>query len=115
MFGDDSRNHDNECARGTSDLRFRAAQRGNKESRDDGAVQTCLRRHSGGDRKRHRQRKRNESHCYPGDQIGKEFVAIVVAQQEYRFWKPGFDGGCHAAFNPKLKMSMPILARSKPK
>src|SRR6267378_8386438 len=41
-------------------------------------------------------------------------MAIVAAQQEYRFREPGFEGGCHAAFGPKRKMSMKILARSKP-
>ena len=54
----------------------------------------------------------DESKLY--HKIGKEFVAIVAAQQEYRFREPGFEGGCHAAFDPEKKVPVQILARSKP-
>jgi len=47
------------------------------------------------------QRQRNEPYGHTGDQIGEEFVAVVAAQQEYRFREPSFECGCHAAFGPE--------------
>src|SRR6266480_6404840 len=54
-----------------------------QEPRADGVLQTRLRRHSGSNRKRHRQRQRDETYGHAGDEVRHKFVAIVVAQQDY--------------------------------
>lgn len=86
--GDDAGNDYDERAGGSADLRFRAAEGGDEESGDDGAVDAGLRREAGGDGKRHGQRKCDEADRDSGDQVQQEFVAIAVAQAEDRLRKP---------------------------
>ena len=114
MLGDDSRDDYNEGPGRPADLCLRAAQGRDQKTRDDGAIQSRLGWHSGRDGKRHRQRQRDKANGHTGDQVGEKFVAIITTQQEYRFREPGFEGGCHAAFNPGKK-SVKILARSQRK
>src|SRR5260370_19887218 len=47
--------------------------------------------------------------------MGKKFVAVGVAQQNYRFREPVFESGCHAGFGPEMRTSTKILARSERK
>src|SRR5690242_1296655 len=53
MLGDDAGYDDYECAGGPANLRFGAAERGDDESGNDGAVETVLRRDAGGDGEGH--------------------------------------------------------------
>jgi hypothetical protein len=77
----DSQHHNHECARGPSDLRLGAAQRRNQEAGDDRAVNSCLRRHTRSNGKRHHQRHRRQPHGDSRNQIGNEFVEGVFPKK----------------------------------
>jgi hypothetical protein len=47
----------------------------------DGAINSRLWRHAGGDGKGHGQRQRDQADGYAGDEVGQKLVAIIIAQQ----------------------------------
>ncbi len=89
VLGDDAGNHDDECAGWAADLRFGAAKSGNDEAGDDGAVDPRLRRDSRGDGKGHGEGQGYQADGYAGNEVGQEFLAVIVAQQDYGFGQPG--------------------------
>ena len=89
VLGDNAGNHHDERAGGAADLRFGAAETGNDEARDDGAVDSGLRGYAGGDGEGHGERQGNQADGYAGNDVGKKFVAVIVAQQDYGFGQPG--------------------------
>ena len=94
VLGDDSGNDDDEGACGTANLRFGTAQSGDEEAGDDRAVDPGLWRYPRGDGEGHRQRQSNKAYSDAGDQIRKEFMPIVIAQEKNGFWEPLIQGGC---------------------
>ena len=78
VLRDDAVHHDDEGAGGAADLSLRAAQRGDQEARDDGAVEAGLRRHSGGDGEGHGQRQGYESYGDAGDEVAQEGAGVVM-------------------------------------
>src|SRR5260370_644018 len=89
VFGDNAGNDYDECAGRPADLRFGAAESGHDESSDDGAIDSGLWGHAGGDGKGHGQRQRDQADGYSRNEVGQKFVAIVIAQQDYVFGQPG--------------------------
>ncbi len=89
VFGDNAGNDYDECAGRPADLRFGAAESGHDESSDDGAIDSGLWGHAGGDGKGHGQRQRDQADGYSRNEVGQKFVAIVIAQQDYGFGQPG--------------------------
>jgi hypothetical protein len=75
---------------GLADLRLRSAEGGDQEARDNGALDAGLRRESRGNGKGHGQWEGDEADGDSGDHVEQKFVAIVIAQTEYRLRKPAF-------------------------
>src|SRR5260370_30789626 len=88
MRGHDGSDHNNKGASWPTDLRFRATQQGNKETRYDGAVNTRLRCEAGGDGKGHSQRQSDQSHGDASHQIVRTLLQAVVAQTEDTLGQP---------------------------
>jgi hypothetical protein len=78
--GDDARDYDHEGAGRAANLRFRSAQSGDQEAGDDSAVDASLRCQSGGDGEGHGKRQGDQADGNSGDQVEKEFVAVVLAE-----------------------------------
>src|ERR1043166_2696310 len=81
VFGDDARDNDHEGAGGTADLRLGAAERGDNEAGDDGAVEAGLRRNTGGDGESHGERQSNEADGDARGQIMQKFLPVVVTEK----------------------------------
>src|SRR5262249_22432266 len=85
VLGNDSRNDNDKRTGRADDVRFGAAQRRNQKSSDNGAIKTCLWRETRRNRESHRERKRDKADGDSSNEIGLEFMAVVVAQQDYGF------------------------------
>ena len=88
MNSNDARHHDHERSGRPANLRLRSAQCGDKESRDDGAIDARLRSKSRGNSERHGQRQRDQTDRHSRDQIKQKLVAIVIAQAQNGFRQP---------------------------
>jgi hypothetical protein len=64
-----------------ANLESRSAQRRDQEAGDDRAVDAGLRRQPGRDRKRHRQRKRDETDGQARDQVSQKNAGVVAGRE----------------------------------
>ena len=90
-LGHDAGDNHHERARGPADLGARAAQRRDQEAGHHRGVQAGLRRHAGGDGKRHRHGQRHQAHRHSGDQVLEKLSARVAAQALDRAGKARFE------------------------
>ena len=90
---DNSRNHDNERARGSADLRLRSPQRGDQKTGHYRTVDAGLRRHSGCNRECHREGQGYQADSHSGDDVVQKLVQVVFPQTQNGLGQPAIVPG----------------------